>query len=149
MCQYVSNLFLILLSYRICRFMTAFIPSLAIRAITDGNIQYFIAAIISILVLFWTRQAIENISSMYLGHMRFYTTKNLFTRFLNKVMYTDYLNIEPQPKQKIVQRADNAVFFAQPLFNAMKYCMFPSVIARIAREGINAVIKGAPIRQSI
>ncbi|MCI8642421.1 MAG: hypothetical protein HFG79_02925 [Lachnospiraceae bacterium] len=32
---------------------------------------------------------------------------------------------------------------------AMKYCMFPSVIARIAREGINAVIKGAPIRQSI
>lgn len=107
--------------YMLCRiaepFMTAFIPSLAIRTITDGNIQYFIAAIISILVLFWTRQAIENISSMYLGHMRFYTTKNLFTRFLNKVMYTDYLNIEPQPKQKIVQRADNAVFFAQTLLN--------------------------------
>ncbi len=112
---------LLLPLYMLCRigapFMTAFIPSLAIRAITDGNIQYFIAAIISILVLFRTRQAIENISSMYLGHMRFYTTKNLFTRFLNKVMYTDYLNIEPQPKQKIVQRADNAVFFAQTLLN--------------------------------
>ncbi len=113
---------LLLPLYMVCRiagpFMTALVPSLAIRMITEGDVRYFIAAITAILFLVWGRQAVENISSMYLGHYRFYTTKNFFVRFLSKVLHTDYLNVEPQPKQKIIYRAGNATYYSQMLIDA-------------------------------
>lgn len=113
---------LLLPLYMVCRiagpFMMALIPSLVIRMITEGDVKYFIAAITAMLLLVWGRQAVENISSMYLAHYRFYTTKNFFMRFLTKVLHTDYLNVEPQPKQKIIYRAGNATYCAQNLIDA-------------------------------
>lgn len=113
---------LLLPLYMLCRiaapFMTALIPSLAIRMITQGDVRYFIAAITAMLLFVWGRQAVENISSMYLSHYRFYTAKNFFVRFLTKVLHTDYLNVEPQPKQKIIYRAGNATYCAQNLIDA-------------------------------
>ncbi|MDE7299710.1 MAG: ABC transporter ATP-binding protein/permease, partial [Lachnospiraceae bacterium] len=98
--------------------MATLIPSLAIRMITEGELLYFLAAITAMLVAYWVRQAVGNITSMYLNHEHFYTTKNFFfMNFIKKALTTDYLNIEPQEKQKLVQRADTAVYYAQNLMN--------------------------------
>lgn len=99
-------------------FMTTLIPSLAIRMITEGNAAYFLIIMALCLSLYWIRQAAENIAMMYLNHERSYTTKEIFfTNFIKKALTTDYLNIEPQPKQKMIQEAENAIYFSQTLLN--------------------------------
>ncbi|MDE7211672.1 MAG: ABC transporter ATP-binding protein/permease, partial [Lachnospiraceae bacterium] len=58
------------------------------------------------------------VAGMYLNHGRFYTAKDFFfTNFIRNERTTDYMNIEPQPKQKIIQKADTAVFYAQNLMD--------------------------------
>ncbi len=99
-------------------FMSALIPSLAIRMITEGNVLYFLAAVTAMVAVYWIRQAAENISNMYLNHARWHTTKKHFNiSLVRKALTTDYLNIEPQPKQKILYQADYATSHAQKLMH--------------------------------
>lgn len=99
-------------------FMTTLIPSLAIRMITGGSASYFLIIMALCLSLYWIRQAAENIAMMYLNYERNYTAKDIFfTNFIKKALTTDYLNVEPPPKQKMIQEAEDAIYFSQTLLS--------------------------------
>lgn len=112
---------LLLPLYMACRivgpFVEALIPSLTIRMITERNVRHFIAVLAAILLFVWGRQVAENIASMYLSHERLYTVKSFFVKFMRKVLHTDYMNIEPQPKQKLIHRASDAVYYSGNLIS--------------------------------
>ncbi len=93
-------------------FMTTLIPSLAIKAITQGETGYFLLTITLALCAYWGLEAIRNLVSMYLDKARIFTMSDLFFgSFIKKCLKTDYANVEPLEKQKAVAKAGRVVSY--------------------------------------
>ena len=91
-------------------FVTTLIPSLAIRSISAGNVHNFIILIVLALFVFWIMNGASNILSTFVQVQRTYTRLGYFTGlFTHKAVSTDYENIEPQKKQKLLGKAANAI----------------------------------------
>lgn len=91
-------------------FLTTLTPSLAIAGISSGNIKTFLiysgAAVTSFCVL----TALKGFCNAKMMAKHTYTRIGYFMmNFFKKTILTDYLNIEPQPKQKLMGKAVNAV----------------------------------------
>ncbi len=87
-------------------FINTLIPSLAIRSIGQGNVKNFIILICLSLLVFTIINAAANIMGTYVQAQRTYTRLAGYTAdFAHKTLVTDYQNIEPQKKQKILGKA--------------------------------------------
>ena len=91
-------------------FLTTLTPSLAIAGISSGSIKTFLiysgAAVTSFCVL----TALKGFCNSKMMAKHTYTRIGYFMmNFFKKTILTDYLNIEPQPKQKLMGKAVNAV----------------------------------------
>ena len=91
-------------------FITTLIPSLAIRSISAGDVRNFVILIVVTLVVYWILNAASNITGSFVEVQRTYTRLGTFNGlFTHKAVYTDYENIEPQKKQKLLGKAANAI----------------------------------------
>ena len=87
-------------------FINTLIPSLAIRSIGQGNVKNFVILICLALLVFTIINAAANIMGTYVQVQRTYTRLAGYTAdFAHKTLVTDYQNIEPQKKQKILGKA--------------------------------------------
>ena len=87
-------------------FINTLIPSLAIRSIGQGNVKNFVILICLSLLVFTIINAAANIMGTYVQAQRTYTRLGAYTAdFAHKTLVTDYQNIEPQKKQKILGKA--------------------------------------------
>lgn len=91
-------------------FLTTLTPSLAIAGISSGSIKTFLiysgAAVTSFCVL----SALKGFCNSRMMVKHTYTRIGVFMmNFFKKTILTDYLNIEPQTKQKLMGKAVNAV----------------------------------------
>ena len=87
-------------------FINTLIPSLAIHSIGQGNVKNFIILICLSLLVFTIINAAANIMGTYVQAQRTYTRLAGYTAdFAQKTLVTDYQNIEPQKKQKILGKA--------------------------------------------
>ena len=87
-------------------FINTFIPSLAIRSIGQGNVKNFVILICLALLVFTIINAAANIMGTYVQVQRTYTRLAGYTAdFAHKTLTTDYQNVEPQKKQKILGKA--------------------------------------------
>ena len=87
-------------------FINTLIPSLAIRSIGQGNVKNFVILICLSLLVFTIINAAANIMGTYVQVQRTYTRLAGYTAdFAHKTLTTDYQNIEPQKKQKILGKA--------------------------------------------
>lgn len=90
-------------------FVETLIPALAIKAITAGDVRYFLASLIAALCAYWGMQAVSGVTDLYLNHERTYTGLDcFFVSLVKKVHKTDFVNVEPQAMQKKVQKASMA-----------------------------------------
>ncbi|MCR4953392.1 MAG: ABC transporter ATP-binding protein/permease [Treponema sp.] len=91
-------------------FVTTLIPSFAIRSISAGNVRNFVILIVIALLVFWIMNGASNILGTFVQVQRTYTRLGHFTSlFYHKTVTTDYENIEPQKKQKLLGKASNAI----------------------------------------
>ena len=87
-------------------FINTLIPSLAIRSIGQGNVKSFVILICLSLLVFTIINAAANIMGTYVQVQRTYTRLAGYTAdFAHKTLVTDYQNVEPQKKQKILGKA--------------------------------------------
>ncbi len=87
-------------------FINTLIPSLAIRSIGQGDVKNFVILICLSLLVFTIINAAANIMGTYVQVQRTYTRLAGYTAdFAHKTLVTDYQNIEPQKKQKILGKA--------------------------------------------
>ena len=87
-------------------FINTLIPSLAIRSIGQGNVKNFVILICLSLLVFTIINAAANIMGTYVQVQRTYTRLAGYTAdFAHKTLTTDYQNVEPQKKQKILGKA--------------------------------------------
>ena len=87
-------------------FINTLIPSMAIRSIGQGNVKNFVILICLSLLVFTIINAAANIMGTYVQAHRTYTRLAGYTAdFAHKTLVTDYQNIEPQKKQKILGKA--------------------------------------------
>ena len=91
-------------------FITTLIPSLAIRSISAGDVRNFVILIVVALFAYWCMNAASNITGTFVQIQRTYTRLGHFTsEYTHKAVNTDYENIEPQKKQKLLGKAANAI----------------------------------------
>ena len=91
-------------------FINTVIPSLAIRSIGQGNVKSFVILICLSLLIFTIINAASNIMGTYVQVQRTYTRLAGYTAdFAHKTITTDYQNVEPQKKQKILGKAANSL----------------------------------------
>lgn len=91
-------------------FINTLIPSLAIRSISQGEVKNFVILISLSLLIFTVINAASNIMGTYVQVQRTYTRLAGYTAdFAHKTLMTDYQNIEPQKKQKILGKAANSL----------------------------------------
>ncbi|MCR5285884.1 MAG: ABC transporter ATP-binding protein/permease [Treponema sp.] len=91
-------------------FVTTLIPSLAIKSISAGDVRNFIILIILAVLIFSILNAASNICGTFVDIQRTYTRLGQFMGlFTHKALYTDYENIEPQKKQKLLGKASNSI----------------------------------------
>lgn len=100
--------------YMICRvvlpLLTAFIPSVAIAAITKGDMKQFLLHMSGILVVEFVAYVFVNYSNMTLRNRRVYTRlKVFFLEYVRKSLVTDYENLEPANGQARFTRGAKAV----------------------------------------
>ena len=91
-------------------FINTLIPAMAIKGITSGNVKTFLIYIVITVCFFCIFSAVKVFceSKMQLKHT--YTRISVFMlNFIKKAINTDYLNIEPQPKQKIMGKGAQGV----------------------------------------
>jgi ATP-binding cassette subfamily B protein len=91
-------------------FINTLIPAMAIKGITSGNVKTFLIYIVITVCFFCIFSAVKVFceSKMQLKHT--YTRISVFMLdFIKKAINTDYLNIEPQPKQKIMGKGAQGV----------------------------------------
>jgi len=87
-------------------FINTLIPSLAIRSIGQGDVKNFVILICLSLLVFSIINGAANILGTYVQVQRTYTRIAGYTaEFAHKTITTDYQNIEPQKKQKILGKA--------------------------------------------
>ncbi len=91
-------------------FINTLIPSMAIRSISQGEVKNFVILISLSLLIFTVINAASNIMGTYVQVQRTYTRLAGYTAdFAHKTLVTDYQNIEPQKKQKILGKAANSL----------------------------------------
>ena len=91
-------------------FVTTLIPSLAIRSISAGDVRNFVILITTALLIFWIMNGASNIMGTFVQVQRTYTRLGYFTSlFTHKAVTTDYENVEPQKKQKLLGKAANCI----------------------------------------
>ena len=91
-------------------FINTLIPSMAIRSISQGEVKSFVILISLSLLIFTVINAASNIMGTYVQAQRTYTRLAGYTAdFAHKTLMTDYQNIEPQKKQKILGKAANSL----------------------------------------
>ena len=91
-------------------FINTLIPSMAIRSISQGEVKNFVILISLSLLIFTVINAASNIMGTYVQAQRTYTRLAGYTAdFAHKTLMTDYQNIEPQKKQKILGKAANSL----------------------------------------
>ncbi len=88
----------------------AMITSVAIAGIERGDALYFVCSISAILLVYWLLQLFREIVGMRFRSQRVYTRiQHFFRKFIHKGITTDYMNMEPQPRQKKVEKASRAL----------------------------------------
>ena len=100
--------------YMICRvalpLLTAFIPSVAIAAITEGDTKHFLLMMVGILVAEAVAYILLSYSRMTLMNRRVYTRlKVFFLGYVRKSLTTDYENLEPAKGQAAFTKGAKAV----------------------------------------
>ena len=86
------------------------IPAVAIRGITTGSLKFFFASLGLVLLAVCALNMLSGISNAYLQGYRIYTRLGHFMmRFFDKSLTTGYMNIEPEPKHKIMDKASDAI----------------------------------------
>lgn len=100
--------------YMICRvalpLLTAFIPSVAIAAITEGDTKRFLLMMVGILVAEAVAYILLSYSRMTLMNRRVYTRlKVFFLGYVRKSLTTDYENLEPAKGQAAFTKGAKAV----------------------------------------
>ena len=91
-------------------FLTTLTPSLAIAGITSGSIKTFLIYSTAAVTAFCVLSALKGFCNAKMMSKHTYTRIGVFMmNFFKKTILTDYLNIEPQPKQKLMGKAVNAV----------------------------------------
>lgn len=106
-------------------FMTALIPSLSIKAITRGELKYFLVSVGLALCVYWGMEAVRDLVSLYLEKARIFTRSDVFfVDFIKKCLTTDYANIELQEKQSLI---DNAAMVVEAVGNSASRIMSESV----------------------
>ncbi|MBR4823302.1 MAG: ABC transporter ATP-binding protein [Spirochaetaceae bacterium] len=91
-------------------FLTTLTPSLAIAGITSGSIKTFLIYSTAAVTAFCVLSALKGFCNAKMMSKHAYTRIGVFMmNFFKKTILTDYLNIEPQPKQKLMGKAVNAV----------------------------------------
>ncbi len=100
--------------YILCRvllpFLTAVIPSVAISAITKGDVRSFLVSISVILFLELVTYIVLDLSNMLLMNRRVYTRLRIFfLDYVRKSLATDYANLEPSKCQAEFTRGAKAV----------------------------------------
>ena len=87
-------------------FINTLIPSLAIASIGRGNVKNFVILICAAIIIYSIITAASRIMGTYVEAQRTYTRLAGYTAdFAHKTITTDYQNIEPQKKQKILYKA--------------------------------------------
>ena len=111
--RYRSAPFLVVLSILVSvamPFLTTLTPSLAIAGISSGNIKTFLIYSIAAVTGFCVLSALKGYCNSRMISKHTYTRIGVFMMdFFKKTIMTDYLNIEPQPKQKLMGKAVSAV----------------------------------------
>lgn len=91
-------------------FLTTLTPSLAIAGISSGSIKTFLIYSAAAVTSFCVLTALKGFCNAKMMAKHTYTRIGWFMmNFFKKTILTDYLNIEPQPKQKLMGKAVNAV----------------------------------------
>ena len=86
------------------------IPAVAIKGITTGSLKYFLSSLGIVLLAVCVLNMINGITNAYLQGYRIFTRLGDFMlRFFNKSLTTGYMNIEPEPKHKIMDKASDAI----------------------------------------
>ena len=111
--RYPASVFVLIfhIAARICLPMTnTFIPAVAIKGITSGSLKTFILLILGVLLAVMVLNIINGLTNAYMLDYRIYTRLGHFSlKFFDKCLNTDYQNIEPEPKRKIMYKAGDAV----------------------------------------
>ena len=86
------------------------IPAVAIRGITTGSLKYFFTSLGIVSLVVCALNIVNGISNAYLQGYRIFTRLGDFMlRFFKKSLTTGYMNIEPEPKHKIMDKASDAI----------------------------------------
>ena len=86
------------------------IPAVAIRGITSGSIKYFFSSLGIVLLAVCALNMINGFCNSFLQGYRIFTRLGDFMlKFFNKSLTTGYMNIEPEPKHKIMDKASDAI----------------------------------------
>lgn len=111
--RYRSAPFLVILSILVSvamPFLTTLTPSLAIAGISSGNIKTFLIFSVAAVTGFCVLSALKGYCNARMMSKHTYTRIGVFMMdFFKKTIMTDYLNIEPQSKQKLMGKAVSAV----------------------------------------
>ena len=111
--RYPASPFILLL-HIIARVLTPItytvIPAVAIKGITSGDLRFFLTSIALVLLAVFVVNMISGYTSGYLECYRVYTRLGHFgINFFKKTLMTDYMNIEPEPKRRIMDKAVESV----------------------------------------
>ena len=91
-------------------FINTLIPAMAIRGITSGSVKTFLIYIAVTACFFCVFSAVKVFCEKKMQLKHTYTRISVFMLdFIKKAINTDYLNIEPQPKQKIMGKGVQGV----------------------------------------
>ena len=104
----------ILVLYIICRVIIpityTIIPATAIRGITSGDLQNFLVSVGLVLLAVLFLNMLAGITNAYLQGYRLFTRSGVhMINFFKKSITTGYMNIEPEPKHKIMDKASDAI----------------------------------------
>lgn len=100
--------------YIICRvsgpFLATLIPTIAIAYITEGHLNHFLITMAGILLLASSVNVCGNIMDSRISNKRMHTRiGHYFFRYIEKNLTTDYSNVEPQERQKAIEKGSNAI----------------------------------------
>ncbi len=100
--------------YMICKvsgpFLATLIPTIAIAYITKGHIGKFLPAMAGVILLASGVNACGSIMGSRISNKRTYTRLGyFFYRYVKKNLTTDYANVEPQERQKAIEKGANAI----------------------------------------
>ncbi len=91
-------------------FINTLIPAMAIRGITSGSVKTFLIYIAVTACFFCAFSAVKVFCEKKMQLKHTYTRISVFMLdFIKKAINTDYLNIEPQPKQKLMGKGVQGV----------------------------------------